>query len=170
MKLHTSVEGMNSLQVVMSCATDYHYRFRCLPGFINKKYLNKYVFDGSHMPDYRTNEFYLWHQGVALDWSWAPSVRDQLYGLFRMYGVESTFDYLNTIATTSADSFLVYQNLYKKTHSISDLSVLVQNEINILIKDCFSENSNLTIDEIVTGTTYALLKNTSVYIKERPLL
>ena len=87
-----------------------------------------------------------------------------------MYGVESTFDYLNTIATTSADSFLVYQNLYKKTHSISDLSVLVQNEINILIKDCFSENSNLTIDEIVTGTTYALLKNTSVYIKERPLL
>lgn len=167
MNLYPSVDNLNSLQVVMSYATDYQYRLRCLPGFMNKKYLNRYIFEGPHISNYRTNEIYLWHKVVPLSPSGQPNTREQLYGLFHMYGIPDTFDYLTNIAKSSADNFLIHQGLYNQLDSKNALSTVVQKDINSLIKDCFSDNSNSTIVEIISWTTYALLQDMSVFIKKK---
>lgn len=96
-----------------------------------------------------------------------PCTREQLYGLFRMYGIDQTFDYLSGVAKTSADSFLVHKNLYRQTFASDSLALSVEKNIENLIKDCFSDNSNRTITEVVTGITYALLQNVSVFMKKR---
>ncbi len=158
---------MNSLQVVMTYATDYHYRLRCLPGFLPKSYMNKYIFDGVTLPNHHVNEIYVWHKSILLDASNKISPREQLCALFQVQGIPETFDYLSDIAKTSASSFFVHQNLYKQVYVKDSLNSTIQNNINELIHDCFSDNSNIMLPEIITGTTYSLLQNISAFLQKK---
>lgn len=161
------IDDMNSLQVVMTYATDYQYRLRCLPWFLPKKYMNTHIFDGVHIPDYKINEIYIGHKSIILADQWNPPPREQLYALFQTYGIPQTFDYLTDISKASATSFLVHKNMYDAVQARDPLAFAANNSINDLIHDCFSDNKNNTLPEIITGTTYALLQGMSVFMKKK---
>ncbi len=161
------IDDMHSLQVVMTYATDYEYRLRCLPWFLSNKYMNRHIFDGVHIPDHKVNEIYVWHKSIVLADEGNPPPREQLYALFQTYGIPQTFDYLTDVSKASATSFLIHKNMYNAVQARDPLAFAANNSINDLIHDCFSDNKNNTLPEIVTGTTYALLQGMSVFMKKK---
>ncbi|MBP7841215.1 hypothetical protein KA037_00865 [Patescibacteria group bacterium] len=90
-----------------------------------------------------------------------------MYALFQTYGIPQTFDYLTDVSKASATSFLIHKNMYNAVQARDPLAFAANNSINDLIHDCFSDNKNNNIREIVAGTTYALLQGISVFMKKK---
>jgi len=159
-------DDMHSLQVVMTYASDYKYRLRCLPWFIHKGYLNKHVFDGIHKNDGVTNELYVWHKLVELPSDGSASPMEQLYKLFFQYGIDDTFAYLSTVAKSSADMVLLHKSLYNATHDASTISSRVE---KYMTEDVFLYalgKYELSLDAIVSNTTRDLLNGMPGYFKK----
>lgn len=57
--------------------------------------------------------------------------------------------------------------MYNAVQARDPLAFAANNSINDLIHDCFSDNKNNNIREIVAGTTYALLQGISVFMKKK---
>lgn len=166
MKSLDMIDDMNSLQVVMTYATDHKYRLRCLPWFFPKSYMNKYVFDGVHRPNYTANEIYVWHKKTLLDVGDDVSPRDQLYALFTIHGVDDAFGYLSSVAKSHADMYFLHKSLYQSTIDPYNIGHTVEKSIDETILS-LSHNSKKTLDYIVSGLTFDLLKSLSVYMRPR---
>jgi len=159
-------DDINSLQVVMTYATDHKYRFRCLPWFLHKWYLNRYVFDGVARKNWKVNEVYMWHQYVDLSSNGYESPMEQLYRLFVEYGIDDTFVQLSTIAKSSADMFLLHKSLYNTTYDPYLIARKIEDSISEDIA-LYKSNPDISLDRIISAATYDLLYGMSVYIKKK---
>lgn len=152
-------EDMSSLQVVLTSNTNAvdKNNIRCLPVFMNKKYLNRHVFDGLHTPWSINNEIYRAHEKIIL-----KTEREELYALLSIYWYNHTFNYLTGVAKDAAQSFKLHRNLHRGSFGVSYIITEVEQSISDLIKDCFSDWSNLNLTQKITWTTYKLLDNTYI--------
>jgi hypothetical protein len=160
-------EDIHSLQVVMTYATDYQYRLRCLPWFMHKGYLNRHVFDGVHKKDWVKNELYVWHKCVNLSSDGSTSPMEQLYTLFVEYGIDETFAYLSGVAKSSADMFLLHKSLYNTTKDPYHIARKVEESIADDLAIYSLADNTLPLDRIVSTTTYDLLNGMSGYLKKK---
>lgn len=159
------VDDLHSLQVVMTYADDHVYRLRCLPWFLNKRYLNRHVFDGIWKVDRSVNEIYMGHSTTILTQGWPSSPREQLYLLFKTEGVDQTFEYLTDVARSGAANYFLHKDLYNVWYT-SSLSSEVEKTIQELM-DLIAMNQNvLSLDQIVSGLTYQLLHWQSTFLRK----
>jgi hypothetical protein len=149
-----SFEDMHSLQVVLTSHTNAadNNSIRCLPGFMNKKHLNRHVFDGFDVTWSKNNEIYRGHECIIL-----TSNKEELYALLSIYGYDHTFNYLTGVAQDTAQSFQLHHNIYNSNFGGSGIVTQVEKEITDLVGVCFSSWSNLNLTQTITWVTYKLL-------------
>ncbi len=82
---------------------------------------------------------------------------EQLYRLFVEYGIDNTFLYLSTVAKSSADMFLLHKSLYNTTQDPYGIARKVEESISEDIALYALGNKNISLDRIVSTTTYDLL-------------
>lgn len=91
---------------------------------------------------------------------------EQLYRLFAEYGIDTTFAQLSTIAKSSADMFLLHKSLYTSTHDPYLIARTIESSITEDIA-LYKNDPTLSLDRIVSATTYDLLNGMSGYLKKK---
>lgn len=92
---------------------------------------------------------------------------EQLYTLFVEYGIDETFAYLSGVAKSSADMFLLHKSLYNRTKDPYHIARKVEESIAEDIVIYSLADSNLSLDRVVSTTTYDLLNGMSGYLKKK---
>ena len=150
-------DAMHSLQVVMNVRNDQKYIMRCLPWFLNKRYLNRYIFDGNGDNIINRNEVFVHNYSYILPEWWQANVREELYELFLKNGIDNTFSWLSKHARSVGDYYTYGYNIRTGQAQWHGIDSIQQRIVDELLQELSVSPHDLSLIEIITAMTYKTL-------------